>query len=762
MKTRPVATSGATLVVVVLFTMLLLAGILAATVQLSLGSRQNTADQAATLRAQYTAESNVSLIRSKLSDLQTILSKGTVKNSSGLDEDIIKVPASTKIDQLRLYGALFCGLSTYNATQWTSGADFSPLKDGVTVYPNARKCEPSQSILTLNNQFQILADLINPLIYNQLPRAEQPQDVTSSDSRLSFWNDIMRSKSNRMTTANTTFRLRPLRVVELFPDARFRFYVAVDSTAARGNDASSTRVLSARSNAGSGIWWFEISLPSLDQDVLRTMHHRSYANKNSTAPSINFDRQVFEGSVFTNEKFLFTKDAQAQFKGEVMSAGCTNLPEIVPADFNCSKEAGVYIGGDAYTATSGTDSQKNAALLKSMRDNTKVVFDSNGDGKEDNTDVAPDFTAGFSPLPNNANNQQNAAAGKDSNGILLADGTTGITLDDATSGLEMFAGDSSGSALNKYENGKWQETTPVYQYIKIYNTSDACTWDTGYWAYADAYSNSLNRFVASDSYNNAPSINKRRIIEYYSNIPYYRYQINQQKCISNFKGNPVKEYRVDKDGNMYLKTAGAWPPAPSGKFNGVIYGSQIKRLAGPTRVSGNLTGTTIDEAPPALASFSKITLAAQGNINIDTDLTMSDTPCKLLETCSKNPTNILGIYSQSGEISIQKDAPNNLNIHATILASEREINVDGYNWGASRGDVNLIGGLTENWYGAFGIVGDSSPGYGRNFSYDRRLKQGLHPPYWPVSPKWAIEDSTSESSLSTLITTQGTTKDFTK
>ncbi|WP_156372949.1 pilus assembly PilX N-terminal domain-containing protein [Deinococcus sp. Leaf326] len=762
MKTRPIATSGASLVLVVLFTMLLLAGILAATLQLSLGSRQNTADQKATLQAQYAAESNVSLIRSKLSDLQTILSKGTVKNSNDLDEDIIKVPASTKIEQLRLYGSLLCGFSTYNPTQWTGGSDFSPLKDGVTVYPNARKCEPAQSVLNLDNQFQIFADLINPLIYNQLPLGERPQDITNSSSRLSFWNDIMRSTSNRMTTPDTTFRLRPLRVVELFPDARFRFYVAVDRTAARGNESVATRVLSARSNAGSGIWWFEISLPSLDQDVLRTMHHRSYANKDSTTPSINFDKQVFEGSVFTNEKFLFTKDSQAQFKGELMSAGCTNLPEIVPADFTCSKEAGVYIGGNAYSATSGTDSQKNASLLQSMRDNTNVVFDSNGDGKEDNKDVAPDFTAGFSPLPSNANNQQNAAKGRDSNGLILSDGTTGITLDDTTSGLEMFAGDSSGAPLKKYDSGKWQETNPVYQYVKIYNTSDTCTWDTGYWLYADSYSSSLNRFNANDSYNNAPLANKRRIIEYYSGVGYYRYQINQQKCISIFKGNPVKEYRVDKDGNMYLKTAGVWPPAPSGKFNGVIYGSQIKRLAGPLRVSSTLTATTVDEAPPALASFSKITLASQGNINIDTDLTVSDTPCKLLEACTKNPTNILGIYSQSGEISIQKDAPNDLNIHATILASEREINVDGYNWGADRGDVNLIGGLTENWYGAFGIVGDSSPGYGRSFSYDRRLKQGLHPPYWPVSPKWAIEDSTSESSLSTLITTQGTTKDFTK
>jgi hypothetical protein len=53
--------------------MLLLAGILAATLRLSLGSRQNTADQKATLQAQYAAESKLALAQSRIRDIQLLI-----------------------------------------------------------------------------------------------------------------------------------------------------------------------------------------------------------------------------------------------------------------------------------------------------------------------------------------------------------------------------------------------------------------------------------------------------------------------------------------------------------------------------------------------------------------------------------------------------------------------------------------------------------------------------------------------------------------
>ncbi|WP_135229799.1 hypothetical protein [Deinococcus fonticola] len=74
MKART-ATTGATLIVVMLLTLLMLAVVLAASMRLGLASRQNTGDQKAILQAQYKAETGVNLIRSRLRDYETLLAK---------------------------------------------------------------------------------------------------------------------------------------------------------------------------------------------------------------------------------------------------------------------------------------------------------------------------------------------------------------------------------------------------------------------------------------------------------------------------------------------------------------------------------------------------------------------------------------------------------------------------------------------------------------------------------------------------------------
>ncbi|MDO4262593.1 MAG: hypothetical protein Q4C67_00160 [Deinococcus sp.] len=69
------ATAGAAAILVVLFTLILLAAILVVSSRLSLSSLQTNADQASTLEAQYAAESNMNYARSVLSDLQAMMSK---------------------------------------------------------------------------------------------------------------------------------------------------------------------------------------------------------------------------------------------------------------------------------------------------------------------------------------------------------------------------------------------------------------------------------------------------------------------------------------------------------------------------------------------------------------------------------------------------------------------------------------------------------------------------------------------------------------
>lgn len=75
-----------------------------------------------------------------------------------------------------------------------------------------------------------------------------------------------------------------------------------------------------------------------------------------------------------------------------------------------------------------------------------------------------------------------------------------------------------------------------------------------------------------------------------------------------------------------------------------------------------------------------------------------------------------------------------------------------------RGTVKIIGGVIEYLYGAFG---QGSNGYGRDFSYDQRLKEGNIPPYFPVSPKWTADDALAEgNSLENVNWRQAESGDF--
>jgi hypothetical protein len=100
-------------------------------------------------------------------------------------------------------------------------------------------------------------------------------------------------------------------------------------------------------------------------------------------------------------------------------------------------------------------------------------------------------------------------------------------------------------------------------------------------------------------------------------------------------------------------------------------------------------------------------------------------------------TNLLGLVSWDGNIRISTSAPDNMDIHGTLLARNGIFQVDSYNDTAvgPRGTATLLGGVISNNYGAFGLfngaTGEQVAGYGRNFVYDERMKTGSAPPYFP-------------------------------
>jgi hypothetical protein len=194
-------------------------------------------------------------------------------------------------------------------------------------------------------------------------------------------------------------------------------------------------------------------------------------------------------------------------------------------------------------------------------------------------------------------------------------------------------------------------------------------------------------------------------------------------------------------------------------FNGVMFvDGSVTSLKGPARPASNLTNA--DDTPPALAEFSQITIAAKNDIHIKTDLKYESSPCAgknsvsggvfTAATCAnKTAVNILGVYSTDGDVAIDSPAdarytnngvPKDVKIEGVLMASKGSVRVDGYDQGAadsSLGQVNLTGGIIENYYGAFGIT--NGKGFGRNFVYDERTGDGLAPPSFPTQAAWTGE-----------------------
>ena len=96
--------------------------------------------------------------------------------------------------------------------------------------------------------------------------------------------------------------------------------------------------------------------------------------------------------------------------------------------------------------------------------------------------------------------------------------------------------------------------------------------------------------------------------------------------------------------------------------------------------------------------------------------------------------NLVGLLSWEGNVRIATTAPDDLNVHGTVMAPNGVFTVDDYNKGSPRGTVTLLGGVITKYYGAFGTFSGSNSvsGYGRNFVYDGRMREGQSPPYFPT------------------------------
>jgi len=197
-----------------------------------------------------------------------------------------------------------------------------------------------------------------------------------------------------------------------------------------------------------------------------------------------------------------------------------------------------------------------------------------------------------------------------------------------------------------------------------------------------------------------------------------------QNYIMTDQNGITKTVVLDKQNMQTEVHQGASTTTYSGLPRGMLYATGgIDNLGGEPRDG--------DEVPPALEEDTQLTITAVDDIQIDRDITyesIDGTHC------------ILGIYASDGDVIIKTDAPDDLLLDTFVMAigDHGAFTVDDYNYGDYRGQVHLIGGVVQRYYGPFGTFSQTGAqtGYGRDFRYDRR---GISPPYYPTTTIFNVD-----------------------
>lgn len=685
------------MIVVVLFTLLLLTIILASTVQMGLSSRRSTADQTATLATQYAAESAVNIARAELRDIQTMLSSDTINVNNGnggvVPMSNIVVDRNIALSALDKAAQDFCGTTAdmTNGTAWVkSGPDDS-----------IRTCDRNDANLPQRVDFSpsVMALYVNRAAYNRLPENRRPtaQELADTNKLTAWWTKRFEEQT---IDEQVKYKLTPLKVQKI-GSARYRFYLGLETFKVKGKGPKAERVMNG-TRATDGEWWFEIYRPNMLENMMLIDAQDpniqvATSDPDNSNQSIYITNQQLQGPVHTNGRFTFLGSSTASFTGSLTSSGRVfNSKGVATGEV----APGFFVANSIGASQNFKTGANNNAIIEELPDIGGSSVKSNVKSALESGDLKKvDFRATPYDLPSNDINQKKQA---EQQGLVLA----GL---DSAPDIELFAGDATGNALTTYNTAqrKWTEPVPTYQYIVQCN------------------------------------------LQLVTTIP--------KRC--DFNGPNTTVYRVQKSANgktdLYKRNAdGTWPTlAQRFDFNGVIFAGVDNKdvkvsVRGPSRL-GNSTEKDLSKVPPALASFSKLNITGNNHMVINGDLTMSETPCPFGEkTCKSKPSNVLGMYTPTGNISVGSDAPNNVNLHGAFMASQGTITVDDYTNQdiGYRGDVNLIGSMIMGQYGAFGQASASGPvsGYGRNFNFDPRFTSSVTPPDFPVSQNWAVRDGRSE------------------
>lgn len=205
-----------------------------------------------------------------------------------------------------------------------------------------------------------------------------------------------------------------------------------------------------------------------------------------------------------------------------------------------------------------------------------------------------------------------------------------------------------------------------------------------------------------------------------------RYRISQGGAVHQVTVNRAGGQTVYNDGSNVVTYSGA-PDGVDG-VGTILY------------VDGNITslqGTVQKDTKLTVASSADVVI--QDSIRYANYTAASGTPgdADYSPLTAAGAANLLGVVTWGGDVVIGTQAPDNVQVHGTVLAQSGVFRVEEYDDSqvGPRGTATLLGGVITNNYGAFGrfnsATGQNISGYGRNFVYDQRMMTGAAPPYFP-------------------------------
>lgn len=709
-------TAGATLVLTVLVVMLVLAAVVAVTAQLAISARRTSADQDATVQSQYVAESGVARAEAQLRLINNLMGSS------------LKPDATVTTSQMLTWMYNLCGVSVPSTAQLTASVSSLSITSPMAL------CNPSNGDVLGNLAVGDLANASNLNLFTAvIPDSAyagygynlSSLDANPATAERKFWAQSLKPNGVSLSGAiggSATTNVQSsvgvtLKKVERFGLDSYRLTFTLPDVVSTSTTDGAGRKLSVE--GVSNEYSYEISRGSFAKYALFTNHHFADASSEAgcaSSPSscnrVTFtSNTLFSGPVHSNQNFLI--QGTPYFAGQITSAGCPP-GQIVPTTdstgqptekCNAAAKPGAFFQSTTLTSPAGMQPNANAPVACSV---TTIPCPAA-------SIINPQFQGGvnwtesFQPLPKNANNQAAAAL---NGGISLSGTVDAINLSVGTISIPGSSGSGSGSSTNA----------------------------------------------------------SAQLISYTQNSLTTQLAVTQDKRVY---------IKVGSNWKPAVQVAGVWIdaslPAAVGvaavPFNGVLYASgTITSLKGPARTTASDPNT----APPAVAAFSQLTVAATGAIHIKGDLKYESPPCTGSNSVSgttftaapctnTSAQNILGIYSSGGDVDIDSPAKygtangtgKDVTIQAVLMASSGRVTVDGYDQGTADpnilGQVRLLGGIIENYYGPFGIT--DGHGYGRNYVYDPRTGDGLAPPSFPTQQTWSTDFKKTTDSSGTSVKT---------